>query len=124
MHRSHGGGLVSACPPTAASIRPGDTDGIPRLILPQVGFAEALDTFVRPIREYKETTPTLMAQLMTMVGIVAGCLRREEDRQAPQHEAERIMKVGRARLHDATERERLERAYEAARGTLGTAGGA
>jgi uncharacterized membrane protein len=91
-----------------------DAAGVARILQERIGFSEALDTCVRPLREFKEATPTVLSHLLAMVRMVAEWAVRDEDRSALKREAERILEIGLARLPGSPDRERIERAYEAA----------
>jgi uncharacterized membrane protein len=90
-----------------------DDAGVPRVFAGSAGFAEAVDTFVRPLRELREISPTLAVQLLTMVGIVTRCAEREADRRLLNREAELIFREAEARIDSAAGREEVTRAYEA-----------
>lgn len=90
-----------------------DDAGAPRVFAGSAGFAEAVDTFVRPLRELREISPTLAVHLLTMVGIVIRCAEREADRRLLNREADLIFREAEARIDSAAGREEMARAYEA-----------
>jgi uncharacterized membrane protein len=89
-----------------------DAAGVLRVFTGSAGFAEALDTFVRPLRELKEISPSSIAQLLSMVGIAARCVQREEDRDLLRREAELIFESADARIDSPAGRQRVARAYD------------
>jgi uncharacterized membrane protein len=91
-----------------------DEEGIPRLMLQTSGFAEALDTFIRPIREFKDSTPSLTACLLGMAGTVAGSVERKDDREALRQEVQWILAAAKDRIGDGPAWGPIERAYDAA----------
>lgn len=95
-----------------------DEAGIPRVSLRRAGFGDAVDTFVRPLRELRETSPSLLAQLLAMVRIVAQCADREEDRALLSQEAGLIAEAAQLRIDTAGGRELVTRAYDDARRAL------
>ena len=89
-----------------------DEVGNPRLLLPAVGLADALDTFTRPLREIREISPTLVVRLLTMVGLVTRRAEREADRRLLKREAELIFRETEARIDSSTGRQEAARAYD------------
>jgi uncharacterized membrane protein len=107
--------LARRSPPSAVRC---DEDGIPRLMMEPSGFAEAVDTFIRPISEFKDSTPSLTVCLLGMAGTVAGCLGREDDRTALRQEVDWMVKTVRDRIGNGPAWTRIEHAHETARKAL------
>lgn len=90
-----------------------DSDGAPRLKLESVHFSDVLDVCSRPLREYREATPSLVAHMLTMLRAVADCAERAEDRRALRREAMLVAEPGsEQRGAGPAGRERIARTYE------------
>jgi uncharacterized membrane protein len=97
--------------PADAIIR--DMDGAPRLKLESANFADMLDVCCRPLREYREASPSVLVHMLTTLRAVADCTQRPEDRRALRREAMLFAEAGcDQRGGDPAGRKRIARAYE------------
>lgn len=95
-----------------------DRDGVPRVYLEYPGLADLADTFLRPLREFKGTSPSLITRMFEMLAVVASCIRREPDREAVRREMQWIAESWCDRPDNSIDRERIRAAYDQASDVL------
>jgi uncharacterized membrane protein len=81
------------------------------LWIDNVGFAETLDTCCRPIREYRDASPSLLAHLLVTLSVIATVAHRTDDRENVRHEADLIWEAGCARTSTRASRELMRRRH-------------
>ena len=89
-----------------------DTDGIPRLKLKPAGFADMVDICYRPLREYRDASPSLVVHMLKTLRAVADCAERQEDRIALRREAILVAEAGCEQTANRAGREMIARTYE------------
>jgi uncharacterized membrane protein len=96
-----------------------DSSGVPRLWIDNIGFTETLDTCCRPLREYRDASPSLLAHMLTMLGVIATVAHRTEDLDSLRREADFIWEVGCAKDPTQASRKLLQRHYSDLHSRLG-----
>ena len=88
-----------------------DDEGKLRVIAKGTAFADIADTTFNPIRQYGRSSALVTLRLLKTVGVVAGHVRREEDRQALVRHTLMIERASREALVEQAERDALEERY-------------
>jgi uncharacterized membrane protein len=89
-----------------------DADGIPRLKLEPVRFADMVDICYRPLREYRDASPSLVVHMLRTLRAVADCAERQEDRRALRREAMLVAEAGCEQAGTRIGRDMIAQTYE------------
>jgi uncharacterized membrane protein len=91
-----------------------DKQGRLRVVVFAVGFPEIVDAAFNQIRQYARSSAAVTIRLLETITVIAGALRREEDRAALRRHADMIVRGGRAGLPENEDRREVEERYQAA----------
>ncbi|MCE3222016.1 MAG: hypothetical protein K0S58_196 [Nitrospira sp.] len=89
-----------------------DDAGAPRVLARRIGFPEAVDCCVSPLRDSREPSGPLLLHILEVLGVIGGCVRREEDRPVLRREAEFLAETAAALAPTESARERIVQRYE------------
>jgi uncharacterized membrane protein len=89
-----------------------DDAGAPRILARRAGFSDAVDCCVSPFRDSREPNGPLLLHILEILGIIGGCVRREEDRPVLRREAQLLAETAAAQAPTESARERIAHRYE------------
>ena len=96
-----------------------DSAGAPRVLTRGMTFSDAVDWCISPFRETREPSIPLLIHILETLGVVGGCVRREEDRQVLYREAQSLAETAAAQALTDSSRERINQMYQNVGRSLG-----
>jgi uncharacterized membrane protein len=93
-----------------------------RLVAPSVTFPSIVDAAFTQIRQDARASAAVTLRLLDTIAVIAGAVRRPEDRSSLQHHADLIARGARAGLPEEEDRRTVDARYQAACRALREAG--